>query len=79
MEDTRGCIRKFGDSEILEDVQCDGYRRVVMRTKDAIVDMRIPDHTEEEKKKLAADLTQALFEMAFPDEDWSDKALKIIQ
>ena len=65
--------------EILEDVQCDGYRKVVMKTKSAIVDMRIPDHTPEEEKKLAADITQALFEFAFPDEDWSGNRLKVIQ
>lgn len=50
-----------------------------MKTKSAIVDMRIPDHTPEEEKKLAADITQALFEFAFPDEDWSGKRLKVIQ
>ena len=56
--------------EVLEDVQCDGYRKV---------DMRIPDHTPEEEKKLSEDITQALFEFAFPDEDWSNMSLRIIQ
>lgn len=65
--------------EVLKEEQCDGYRRVVMKTRTAIVDMRIPDHTPEEEKKLAADITQALFEFAFPDEDWNGKALKVIQ
>lgn len=65
--------------EVLKEEQCDGYRRVVMKTRTAIVDMRIPDHTPEEEKKLAADITQALFEFAFPDEDWSGKDLKVIQ
>ena len=65
--------------EVLKEEQCDGYRRVVMKTRTAIVDMRIPDHTPEEEKKLAADITQALFEFAFPDEDWSGKPLKVIQ
>lgn len=65
--------------EVLKEEQCDGYRRVVMKTRTAIVDMRIPDHTPEEEKKLAADITQALFEFAFPDEDWSGKVLKVIQ
>ena len=65
--------------EVLKEEQCDGYRRVVMKTRTAIVDMRIPDHTPEEEKKLAADITQALFEFAFPDEDWSGEALKVIQ
>lgn len=73
-------MKKFRENEILLEEQCDGYRRVVMRTKRGdTVDMRIPDHTEEEKKKLAADLTQAMYEMAFPGEDWSNVALKIIQ
>lgn len=67
------------DGEILEDIQCNGYRKVVMRTKTAIVDMRIPDHTPEEEKKLAADITQAMFEVVFPDKDWRGKKLKVIQ
>ena len=65
--------------EVLEDVQCDGYRKVVLKTKSAIVDMRIPDHTPEEEKKLSEDITQALIEFAFPDEDWSNMSLRIIQ
>ena len=67
------------DGEILEDIQCDGYRKVVMQTETAIAVMHIPDHTPEEEKKLAADITQAMFEVVFPDKDWRGKKLKVIQ
>lgn len=65
--------------EVIEEKQCDGYRKVVLKTESAIVDMRIPNHTPEEEKRLSGEITQALFELAFPEEDWSGKALKVIK
>lgn len=66
--------------EVLEEIQCKGYRKKVIKLENGtVVDMRIPDHTPEEEKEIAAKITRALFEMAFPDEDWSGKNLRIIQ
>lgn len=67
--------------ELLEEIQCEGYRKKVIRMKDsgAIVDMRIPNHTPEEEEELSAKLARALFEFAYPDEDWSKvKHLRVI-
>ncbi len=59
------------DYEVLEEKQMDGYRKAVLKTKAGIVDLRIPNHAPEEEEKLSADITRALFEFAFPGEDWS--------
>lgn len=59
------------DYEVLEDTEHEGYRKVVLKTQSGIVDMRIPHHPPEEQAKIDRQITQALFEFAFPDEDWS--------
>ena len=67
--------------ELLEEVQCDGYRKKVIQVKSsgAIVDMRIPDHTPEEEAELSAKLTRTIFEFLYPGEDWSKvKHLRVI-
>lgn len=69
------------ECELLEEVQCDGYRKKVIRMKEsgAVVTMRIPDHTPEEEKELSAKIARALAEFAYPDEDWSKvKYLRVI-
>ena len=71
---------KIPEHVVLEDVQCKGYRKKVIKLENGtVVDMRIPDHTPEEELELSAKITRALFEMAFPNEDWSGKELRIIQ
>lgn len=71
---------KIPEHVVLEDVQCKGYRKKVIKLENGtVVDMRIPDHTPEEERELSAKITRALFEMAFPNEDWSGKDLQIIQ
>lgn len=57
----------------------DTEKKVIKLENGTVVDMRIPDHTPEEERELSAKITRALFEMAFPNEDWSGKELRIIQ
>ena len=46
---------KIPEHVVLEDVQCKGYRKKVIKLENgSCVDMRIPDHTPEEERELSA-------------------------
>lgn len=67
----KSLYERICDYEVLEETQMEGYRKVVLKNRAGIIELRIPDHTPEEEKKYASDVTRALFEFAYPDEDWS--------
>lgn len=70
---------KLPEYEIILKEQCNGYERRVLKFKNGTtVDMRIPDHTPEEEKKLSEQITRACFELVFPEEEWDGKSLYVI-
>lgn len=71
---------KLPKYEIVLREKCKSYTRQVVKFENGTtVDMRIPDHTPEEKKKLEEQITKACFEFVFPNENWDGKRLKVIQ
>ena len=61
------------DYTVLEEEERDGYQYAKIRTHSgAIVTMKIPHHTEEEKRELRKNLAFSMFRMCYPDKDISN-------
>lgn len=61
---------RISDYTVLSREQCDGYRKVTLRTHSGyIVNCRIPDHTPEQEQEIRENITEALIKIAYPDLD----------
>lgn len=69
-DETMSLCDKTEDYEILSEEIIDGFKIAKLRTHSgAIVNCRIPIHTEEERTRLSENICEAMIKFVYPDLD----------